>query len=126
MASVRSGDTRPEWIVRRALHAAGFRYRLHRRDLPGSPDLVLPGLRAVVFVHGCSWHGHGCRRGARIPATNVGYWRRKIARNRSRDRRSAGLLRAAGWRVHTVWECTAAHGARRLVRSLERRRADIG
>ena len=122
MASVRSGNTKPEWIVRRTLHAAGFRYRLHHRDLPGSPDLVLPRLRVVVFVHGCFWHGHDCRRGARIPATNTDYWRSKIARNRRRDGRSAKLLRAAGWRVHIIWECTAKPSAERLVKSLERRR----
>ena len=104
MAAVRSEDTTPEWIVRRTLYAAGFRYRLHRRDLPGSPDLVLSGLRAVVFVHGCFWHGHDCRRGARVPATNVDYWQRKIARNRSRDRRNARLLRDQNWSVHTVVE----------------------
>ena len=122
MASVRSGNTKPEWIVRRAVHAAGFRYRLHRRDLPGSPDLVLPRLRVVVFVHGCFWHGHDCRRGARMPATNTEYWSSKIARNRHRDARNAKLLRAANWRVHTIWECTAKASAERLVRSLERRR----
>lgn len=122
MASVRSENTRPEWIVRRALHAAGFRYRLHRRDLPGTPDLVLPRLRVAVFVHGCFWHGHGCRRGARMPATNVEYWRRKLRRNRTRDRRNARLLRAQKWHVHTVWECTVEASAQRLVRSLERHR----
>lgn len=122
MASVRSGNTKPEWIVRRTLHAAGFRYRLHRRDLPGSPDLVLAGLRVVVFVHGCFWHGHGCRRGARVPATNTEYWLGKIARNRRRDQRNARRLRAEDWSVHTVWECTAKASAARLVKSLERRR----
>ena len=122
MAAVRSEDTAPEWIVRRTLHAAGFRYRLHRRDLPGSPDLVLSALRTVVFVHGCFWHGHDCRRGARMPATNVEYWQRKIAGNRKRDQRNARLLRAQKWSVHTVWECTAPDSAKRLVKALQHRR----
>lgn len=122
MASVRSANTKPEWIVRRTLFAAGFRYRLHRRDLPGSPDLVLSGLRAVVFVHGCFWHGHDCRRGARIPATNVEYWKQKIAGNRRRDRRNARLLRAQDWSVYTVWECAASDSAKRVARALARRR----
>ena len=122
MASVRSANTKPEWTVRRTLFAAGFRYRLHRRDLPGSPDLVLSGLRAVVFVHGCFWHGHDCRRGARMPATNVEYWQQKIGRNRKRDRKNARLLRAQGWSVYTIWECKASASAAKLVRTLQRRR----
>jgi len=83
----------------------GFRFSLKRDDLPGKPDLALPKYRAAIFVHGCFWHGHRCRRGARVPKTNTGYWRAKVARNRSRDRRVAAELRARGWRVLAIYEC---------------------
>lgn len=105
MRAVRSKNTTPELKLRRLLHHAGFRYRLHRKDLPGSPDLAFPGRMAVIFVHGCFWHGHECKRGARAPKSNADYWREKIARNVSRDARSVGALQAAGWRVATIWEC---------------------
>ncbi|MEO4041146.1 very short patch repair endonuclease [Hoeflea sp. CAU 1731] len=105
MRAVKSRDTAPEMVVRRLVHALGYRYRLHRRDLPGAPDLVFPGRRKVVFVHGCFWHGHDCPRGARAPKTNADYWRAKIARNTARDARNAQALADAGWRVLTVWEC---------------------
>jgi len=105
MGRVRGSDTKPERIVRRWLHAQGFRFRLHREDLPGKPDIVLPGRRIVIFVHGCFWHGHaGCEHAA-LPASNRPYWERKIGRNMERDRRNAQELRKAGWRVLTVWEC---------------------
>lgn len=91
--------------VRRALHAAGFRFRLHRKDLPGSPDLTFPGLRKVIFVHGCFWHGHDCARGARVPKTNTAFWVAKIARNQARDERNRLELERAGWRVMVIWEC---------------------
>lgn len=105
MRRVKSKDTKPELAVRRLLHAAGYRYRLHRKDLPGKPDLVFPGRRKAVFVHGCFWHGHDCRRGARQPKTNAEYWRAKIARNIDRDARTRAALGAAGWRSLVVWEC---------------------
>jgi DNA mismatch endonuclease (patch repair protein) len=105
MARVRGKDTAPELKVRRLLWRAGYRYRLHAKDLPGRPDLALPGRRAVVFVHGCFWHGHDCARGARAPKANAAYWSAKIERNRARDVRVAGELEAAGWRPLTVWEC---------------------
>lgn len=105
MRRVKGKDTRPEMQVRRLLHAAGYRYRLHRRDLPGTPDLAFPGRRKAVFVHGCFWHGHDCRRGARQPKTNAGYWRAKIARNRERDARNRAALAGLGWGSLTVWEC---------------------
>ncbi|MBW8636651.1 very short patch repair endonuclease [Hoeflea sp. WL0058] len=108
MRAVKSRDTAPEMVVRRLVHALGYRYRLHRRDLPGVPDLVFPGRRKVVFVHGCFWHGHDCPRGARAPKTNADYWRAKIARNTARDARNAQALTDAGWRVLTVWECETA------------------
>lgn len=94
-------------IVRRMAHAMGYRYRFHRKDLPGSPDLVFPGRRKVVFVHGCFWHSHSdpdCRF-ARTPKTRIEFWTAKIARNIARDAASAGALKAAGWQVLTVWEC---------------------
>lgn len=105
MARVKGRDTKPELKVRRLAHALGYRFRLHRRDLPGSPDLVFPGRRAVIFVHGCFWHGHDCARGARTPKQNAAYWTAKIARNRTRDQNAARALEAEGWRVMTVWEC---------------------
>ena len=109
MRAVKSRDTTPEMIVRRAATALGFRYRLHRGDLPCKPDMVFPGRRKVIFVHGCFWHGHDCKRGAREPKTNADYWRAKIERNRERDVRSIDALRAAGWRTLVVWECEVGH-----------------
>ncbi len=105
MRAVKGQDTSPEKTVRRLIHHMGYRYRLHRRDLPGKPDLVFASRRKVVFVHGCFWHGHGCKRGARMPKTNVDYWRRKIGRNVERDAEHHANLRALGWDVMIVWEC---------------------
>jgi len=104
MASVGTRDTKPEMIVRRHLHRLGYRYRLHRRDLPGSPDLVFPALKKVVFVHGCYWHGHECRWG-KLPKSNATYWQDKIRTNRERDARNVADLRSMGWDVYTVWQC---------------------
>lgn len=105
MARVRSRDTSPEIAVRKALHRLGLRFRLHRRDLPGSPDIVLPKHRTAVFVHGCFWHSHeGCRR-ARVPATNIDYWRAKLDRNVARDTAMQATLARHGWRVMVIWEC---------------------
>lgn len=105
MARVRGKDTKPEMRVRRLLTRLGARYRLHRKDLPGSPDVVLPGRRLAIFIHGCFWHGHDCKRGAREPKANADYWQAKIGRNRARDIASREALTAAGWRVETIWEC---------------------
>ncbi|WP_223479355.1 very short patch repair endonuclease [Oricola indica] len=105
MALIKAKDTKPEMIVRRAAHRLGYRFRLHRRDLPGNPDLVFPKRRAVIFVHGCFWHGHDCKRGARIPKTRTDYWLSKIARNKERDKTSIDALEADGWRVLVIWEC---------------------
>ena len=105
MARIRAADTRPEMVVRRIVHALGYRFRLHRRDLPGTPDLVLPKHRAVVFVHGCFWHQHACRRGRKSPASNRAYWGPKLARNVERDATARMALERMGWRVLTVWEC---------------------
>lgn len=105
MQAVKSKNTKPEWIVRRLLHAAGYRYRLHGNALPGKPDLVFAGRRKVIFVHGCFWHGHDCARGDRQPVANADYWSAKIARNRERDLQHLAALRADGWKVQTIWEC---------------------
>ena len=105
MRRVRGKNTRPEMVVRRLAHRLGYRFRLHRRDLPGSPDLVFPGRRAVIFVHGCFWHQHDCPRGARRPSSNVGYWHPKLARNVERDREVRQGLENEGWRVLVLWEC---------------------
>lgn len=104
MASVRTRDTTPELTVRRVLHAEGFRFRLHRADLPGKPDIVLPKYRVIVFVHGCFWHAHTCRRGA-APLSNTEFWERKRQANVLRDQKQRSQLSALGWRVLTVWEC---------------------
>lgn len=107
MASVGQKDTGPEKIVRSYLHKRGIRYRLHVKQLPGKPDLVFPGRRTVLFVHGCFWHGHddkGCKL-ARIPKSNVAFWKSKIQGNQERDQRNYKALKDEGWRVLTVWEC---------------------
>ena len=121
MSRIKSTNTRPEMSVRSALHSLGFRYRLHVKGLPGTPDLVFPAKGKVVFVHGCFWHGHSCRRGLAGPMTNIDYWNEKIRRNVERDRRSAAALRRMGWGVAVVWECQIKNGERwvsRVVRFL--------
>lgn len=105
MAAIRSRDTKPEMLVRRAVHRAGFRYRLHAKHLPGKPDLVLLRHKVVVFVHGCFWHGHICRE-ARRPRSNLDYWTPKIEGNMRRDAAATASLQALGWRVVVVRECT--------------------
>jgi DNA mismatch endonuclease (patch repair protein) len=105
MQAVRSKNTAPELLVRRLLHANGYRYTLHSKKLPGCPDLVFPGRKKVLFIHGCWWHGHDCQRGSRVPKTNVVYWTRKVIRNRNRDANSRKQLEAQGWKVLAIWEC---------------------
>lgn len=105
MRAVKSENTAPERVLRTALHRLGYRYRLHVKHLPGKPDLVFPKHRVVIFVHGCFWHGHDCKRGARQPKTNAAYWREKIARNKERDASHDKKLKEMGWRVITIWEC---------------------
>lgn len=119
MRAVKSADTGPERAVRAAVCAAGFRrrYRLDGGRLPGKPDLVFASLRKVVFVHGCFWHGHDCKRGARTPKTNAAYWRAKIARNRDRDAAALSALKRASWRALVVWECET-RDAEKLRRAL--------
>lgn len=113
MRAIRSKGTKPELTVERWLRSARYRPRLHQTGLPGSPDLVLPRIKTVIFVHGCFWHGHACRRGGRAPATNVEYWANKLARNKLRDASSVRKLRRLGWRVITVWECQTANDRHR-------------
>lgn len=105
MSRVRTHDTGPELVVRRLLHSMGYRYRLHRKDLPGKPDIVLQRYRTVIFVHGCFWHGHeGCPRATR-PATNIEFWTRKLDANLARDARDCTDLERLGWNVVVIWEC---------------------
>lgn len=105
MSRIRATDTKPELIVRRGLHALGLRYRLHDRKLPGTPDMVFAGHRALLFVHGCFWHGHDCPL-FKLPATRADFWEAKIAGNRSRDARALNALEVSGWRSLVVWECS--------------------
>jgi DNA mismatch endonuclease, patch repair protein len=119
MRSVRRKHTAPEMAVRRAIHAAGFRYSLHRGDLPGKPDIVLARLRTVVFVHGCFWHGHTCRAGRR-PTANPDYWNAKIDRNMERDAHCIDQLRRLGWNVRVIWSCDLAGGVRELLGCLSK------
>ncbi|MCH9012468.1 MAG: DNA mismatch endonuclease Vsr [Proteobacteria bacterium] len=104
MQAVRGKDTGPEWTVRRLLHGLGYRYRLHRKDLPGKPDLVFPARKKAIFVHGCFWHAHGCRYG-RLPKSRLDYWLPKLERNKERDADRTDRLEALGWHVLTVWQC---------------------
>jgi len=105
MSRVRQKNTGPEMILRKSLHKMGLRYRLHDKQLPGSPDLVLPRFKAVLFVHGCFWHRHGCE-GTTTPRTNSDFWRKKFDANVARDRRNIETLKDTGWRVAVVWECS--------------------
>jgi DNA mismatch endonuclease (patch repair protein) len=104
MRNIRGKDTKPELLLRRALHALGVRYRLHRRDLPGCPDIVFSKYRTVIFVHGCFWHRHGCA-ATTTPVTRRDFWEKKFATNQARDQRDIETLCKAGWRVIIVWEC---------------------
>ena len=118
MRAVKSADTKPELKVRSAVRALGAGYRLGGWGLPGKPDLTFPGRRAAIFVHGCFWHGHDCKRGARAPKDNAAYWQAKIARNVARDARTLEALLAGGWRTLVIWECeTRDSGALRTTLS---------
>jgi DNA mismatch endonuclease, patch repair protein len=105
MRQVKGRNTAPERKVRKRLWRLGARYRLNRKDLPGKPDIVLPGRRLAIFVHGCFWHGHECARGARVPKANRDYWLAKVAKNRARDTAAREALAGLGWRCETLWEC---------------------
>lgn len=105
MSRIRGKDTKPEMVVRRLVHSLGFRYRLHVRSLPGSPDLVFPSKRKVVFVHGCFWHRHHCKYGRPTPATRARFWQNKLVQNVERDRRTRKAVKKAGWAVLVIWQC---------------------
>lgn len=120
MSGIRGKNTKPELLVRRALFAAGYRFRLHRRDLPGTPDIILPRRKVAVFTHGCFWHMHVDCKNAKLPATRQEFWRDKLEGNVSRDRRAIDTLLADGWRVLIVWEC-----ATRDAKSLEALPVDL-
>lgn len=104
MARIGGKDTAPELVVRRLLHSLGYRFRLHRRDLSGKPDIVFPARQKAIFVNGCFWHAHGCRIG-RPPKSNLEFWEPKLAKNRARDKQNKATLRSMGWSVLTVWQC---------------------
>ena len=124
MSAIRGKDTKPEMIVRRAIHSAGYRYRLHRRDLPGTPDLVFPRLKAVIFVHGCFWHHHGCSNSS-LPKVRAQFWKDKLLRNRRRDAENHSKLILEGWKERVLWECELSQSkldaTLRWLRGLERR-----
>lgn len=122
MSAIRGKNTVPELIVRSILHRLGYRFALHRSDLPGKPDIVMPARGSIVLVHGCYWHMHSCKRGRSTPATNVAFWNAKRTRNRERDKRTLSMLRLAGWRVLVVWECQT----REPVKLAERLSAFLG
>ena len=112
MRAIRAKDTKPELVVRRALRQAGFTgYRLHRRDLPGKPDIAFIGRKKAILVHGCFWHGHDCREGVRRPRARQEYWLPKISGNQIRDKRHEASLRSLGWSVLVVWECETSDAA---------------
>ena len=105
MQAIRGKDTKPEHTVRSLIHRLGYRYRLHVRELPGCPDLVFPSLRKVIFVHGCFWHRHHCRKGRSTPTTRARFWKEKLESNKDRDAKHRRKLSRLGWSVLTVWEC---------------------
>ncbi|EMC2594292.1 very short patch repair endonuclease [Pseudomonas aeruginosa] len=115
MSRIRGRDTKPEITVRKFLHARGYRFRLHRKDLPGRPDIVLPRFRTCIFIHGCFWHHHkGCRF-ATLPKTRADFWAQKLKDNVERDRRAQEELLRKGWRVLTIWECELKHPEAALI-----------
>lgn len=122
MSGIKGKNSKPEMLVRRMLFAAGYRFRLHRRDLPGTPDIVMPGKKIAIFVHGCFWHAHkGCKY-AKLPATRPDFWAAKLQANVERDQRAIETLTTMGWRVLCVWECAARHHD--TVKSLENKVVD--
>jgi len=126
MRRVRSKNTKPELRVRSALHKAGFRFRLHRRDLPGSPDIVLTRYRVAVWVNGCFWHAHDCRRGRSRPSANAQFWKDKIESTKARDLRGLQNATAAGWTTWVVWECCLEAGIQELVANLRSEQPNLG
>ena len=118
MARIHGRDTKPELAVRRIVHRLGYRFRLHRRDLPGTPDLVFPRLRRVIFVHGCFWHLHSCQKGQTAPRVRAAFWKIKREGNAARDKRSIARLRKDGWRVLVIWECQLKRNLDRIKRKI--------
>lgn len=112
MSGIRGKNTKPEILIRKELFSKGFRYRLHAKNLPGKPDLVFPKYKAVIFIHGCFWHGHNCHL-FKWPKTNRGFWENKISGNIKRDRRVKRILKKLDWRIFTVWECAVKGSGRR-------------
>ncbi|MCB0551992.1 MAG: DNA mismatch endonuclease Vsr [Phaeodactylibacter sp.] len=105
MKRVKSSNTRPEMLIRKYLFSKGYRYRLHKKDIPGKPDLIFPAKKKIIFINGCFWHGHDCKRGARIPKANREYWLKKIGRNVERDKENFSKLKELGYKVAVIWEC---------------------
>jgi DNA mismatch endonuclease, patch repair protein len=120
MQAVKSKDTSIEMRVRRPLHAEGYRYRIHERELPGCPDIVFSSRRKVIFINGCFWHGHPCVRGQRVPKSNTDYWTAKISRNKARDATALKELRELGWQASVVWECELAKDTSAVIKKLSR------
>jgi len=118
MSSVKNKNTKPELLVRSLLHKNGLRFRLHGKDLPGSPDIVLPKFKTAVFVHGCFWHGHSCPKGRR-PETNENFWNEKLDENMNRDKSNYSALRDMEWKVEVIWECEAIPATKKLIRRLK-------
>lgn len=118
MRAIQSKGMRPELALRSLVHKLGYRFRLHRSDLPGKPDLVFPSRRKVIFVHGCFWHSHKCKI-AHVPKSNQGYWGPKLQRNKARDGKNVAALKAAGWKVLVIWECKT-HSERGIVGQVSR------
>lgn len=119
MSLVKAKDTKPEMVVRRLIHAMGYRYRLHDRTLPGCPDLVFKSHRKVIFVSGCFWHRHHCPNGTRMPKTRIAFWRKKLEGNKARDTKNIRELRQQGWKVLVIWECSI-HNPQKLTNLLKR------
>ena len=118
MSSVKNKNTKPELLVRSLLHKNGLRFRLHRKDLPGSPDIVLPKFKTAVFVHGCFWHGHDCPKGRR-PETNKNFWNEKLDKNINRDKSNYSALHEIKWNVEVIWECEAIPATKKLIKRLK-------
>ena len=125
MSRVRTKNTRPEMVVRQAIHAAGLRFRVHRKDLPGKPDIVLPSLNVAIFVHGCFWHSHSCAKGRKRPQANADFWAEKLTRNSERDDAAQTALTEAQWSVKVIWECDLHQSLDDLVEDLIRRRESL-
>lgn len=121
MASVKNKNTKPEVLVRSMLHKAGFRFRLFHKDLPGSPDIVLPKFNMIIFVHGCFWHGHKCPKGRR-PASNRKFWNKKLDKNIKRDKNNLSALKALGWKVKVIWECETVDFTKKILKELKKAR----